>query len=198
MQIDPEALRQTYERLDALLLTGGGDIHPSCYKAEISLFTEDIDRERDEVEIQLARWAVADDKPLLGICRGIQVLNVALGGTLIQDIREEVAGSLRHDAPSEDWFARLSHQVMVTPGNLLQKSLGIDQGRLPVNSLHHQAVGDVAPELQVVARADDSIIEGVVHPARRFIVGVQWHPETLFDDYEPHRRLFEALIDASR
>lgn len=198
LQVDHETLRHLYDRLDAVLLTGGGDVEPARYGAETSVFTAGINPDRDEIEDQLVRWAVADDRPLLGICRGHQVMNVALGGTLIQDIREEVVGALRHDAPSDGWFIRCSHEVTVVPGSSLHRALGITGERLAVNSLHHQAIAQTAPELQVVAHADDGIIEGIVHPQRRFIVGVQWHPEALFDRHEPHLHLFEALVSAAQ
>ncbi len=191
-------LRSIYERLDGILLSGGGDVAPKLYGAESSVYTDGVDPDRDEVEIQLVHWAVEGNKPLLAICRGIQVLNVALGGTLIQDIREEAKGALRHDAPSEAWFPRLTHPVTLAPGSELQAALGTDTDQLSVNSLHHQAVGRIADDLEVVAWASDGIVEGVQVPGQRFALGVQWHPETLFQDHPPMLRLFESFVEAAQ
>ncbi|HEC22211.1 MAG TPA: gamma-glutamyl-gamma-aminobutyrate hydrolase family protein [Chloroflexi bacterium] len=198
LYVGAETLRSIYERLDGIVLSGGGDVDPSYYGAERSPYTVRVNRERDEVELQLTRWACAEDKPLLAICRGIQVLNVALGGTLIQDIRDEISGALRHDANSDVWFERPAHTITLTDGSRLQRALGVGEGPLEVNSLHHQALKDVATALDVVARASDGIVEGVEMPERRFIVGVQWHPETLVDEHPPMRRLFEALVRAAQ
>lgn len=197
LKIDRGVLRSIYDRLDGVIVTGGGDMAPSSYGAEPSVFTVEVDPDRDEIETQLVRWAVEDDKPLLGICRGHQVLNVAMGGTLIQDVREEVPGSLRHDGPNDDWFLRFPHEVQVERGSKLFKAMGLTSERLPVNSMHHQAVGQVAPGLCAVAHADDGIIEGLEHPDRRFIVSVQWHPEALAGREPPQRHLFEALVRAA-
>lgn len=194
--IDPAHLRTLYERLDGLILSGGGDVEPRRYGKQKSLYTDNVNEARDEAETLLARWSTEDDKPLLAICRGHQVLNVALGGTLIQDIREERPGALRHDPPSDDWFPVLVHEVSVTPGSRLHTILGVD--RLGVNSMHHQAIDQVAPGLEITACSDDGMIEGVERPQRRLIVGVQWHPEALVDRHELMRRLFEALVLAAR
>ncbi len=196
--LEMPTLRRIYERLDGIVLSGGGDVDPARYSAEsVSPYTEGIDSGRDEAEIQLVRWAVEDDRPLLAICRGIQVLNVALGGTLIQDIREEVIHSLRHEAPTDKWFVIPTHMVTVAPDSRLGMALGLADHRLAVNSLHHQAVGTIAPGLQVVAHADDGIIEGLELPEKRFVIGVQWHPEALVDEHPPMHRLFEALVRAA-
>lgn len=197
LEMDEQALRAIYERLDGMVLTGGGDIEPSRYGAEASPLTVGVHAGRDQIEIQLAQWAVEDDKPLLGICRGNQVLNVALGGTLIQDIHEEIPGSLEHDHSTDDWFTRLPHGVKFARGSKIHTALGLDGDRLAVNTMHHQSVGTVASSLCVVASADDGVIEGIEHPERRFIVGVQWHPEALFSQHEPHLRLFKSLVTAA-
>jgi putative glutamine amidotransferase len=197
LRIETDALRAIYERLDGVIISGGGDMAPSTYGADQSVFTDEIDTNRDQIELQLIRWALEDDKPLLGICRGHQVLNVALGGTLIQDIREEIQGSLRHDSPTDDWFTRFAHDIQVARGSKLYESLGLTEERLPVNSLHHQAIGEVAPSLCVVARATDGVIEGLEHPERRYVVSVQWHPEALTTREIPQRNLFEAFVKAA-
>jgi putative glutamine amidotransferase len=197
LKIDRRALRSVYDRLDGVILSGGGDIGPGRYKAKTSPYSVEIDPDRDEIETQIITWAVEDDKPVLGICRGHQALNVALGGTLIQDIWFEVPGSLRHESPSDEWFTRMAHEVRVEPGSRLYQALGLTGQRLAVNSLHHQAVGQIAPDLCIVAQADDGVVEGLEHPDRRFVVSVQWHPEALAERDATQRRLFEAFIQAA-
>lgn len=197
LYVDQETLRHIYEQLDGLVISGGGDIDPTRYGQSPSPYVQGIEPNRDEIEAQLVRWAVEDDKPLLAICRGIQVMNVALGGSLIQDIPSDVKGALRHDANTDVLYKLRTHEVMVTPGSLLHTTLGINGERLAVNSLHHQAIGDLAPGLEVVARADDGIIEGVEMRDRRFALGVQWHPETLVDECPSMKRLFTGLAHAT-
>jgi len=197
LRVDDQALRAIYERLDGVLVSGGGDIEPAAYSAAASPLTVEVDPDRDHIETQLVRWAVEDDKPLLGICRGSQLINVALGGSLIQDIASEVDTSIRHDGPDDGWFIRHAHDVQVARGSRLFDALGLTEERLPVNSMHHQAVKDIAAPLCVVARAPDGVIEGLEHPDRRFIMAVQWHPEALAGRELPQRRLFEAFVRAA-
>jgi putative glutamine amidotransferase len=197
LRIDRRALRSIYDRLDGLIISGGGDIAPARYGEKLSPYSVGIDPDRDEIEMQIITWAVEDDRPLLGICRGHQALNVALGGTLIQDIWKEVPGSLRHESPSDEWFTRTPHEVRVAPGSRLYRALGMTTDRIAVNSMHHQAVGQIAPDLCTVAQADDGVVEGLEHPDRRFVVSVQWHPEALAEREAPQRSLFEALVQAA-
>jgi len=200
-RLDEATLRALYERLDGVLLPGGADIRPSRYgAAEIHPKVYGIDDPRDEAEIALARWAVEDDRPLFGICRGHQVINVALGGTLIQDIPSQIATPLVHDLPDDQPRDTLLHEVRIEPDSKLARILGTTQIR--VNSLHHQAVDTPAPGLKVTAFSPDEIIEGVEMPNRRFALSVQWHPEDMYigsyPESEPMRRLFAAFIDAAR
>lgn len=199
LEADRDVQRTIFERLDGIILSGGGDLSPESYHAdEVSPYTALVDPVRDSIEFQLVRWANDDDKPLLAICRGHQVLNVALGGTLIQDLRTTLGGTLRHDAPNDSWFYRISHEVTVEPGSALQAALGITDERLAVNSLHHQGIDQLAPDLIPVAHAEDGVIEGITLPGRRFILGVQWHPEALVDDHPPMKNLFVSLVNAAR
>lgn len=195
LHLNDRTLRAFYERMDGIVLSGGGDVNPTTYQAEHSPYTMGIIEERDRTELLLARWAVEDDKPLLAICRGLQILNVALGGTLIQDILAEIPAALRHESPGDN-YARMMHSVDVIPTSKLYAAMG-NQGHVEVNSLHHQALKQVAAPLEVVACAPDGIIEGAEHPDRRFVVGVQWHPETMVDQHPPMLRLFESLIHAA-
>jgi putative glutamine amidotransferase len=191
---DEALLRALYDRMDGLLLPGGVDVHPKRYGEPIHVKCGAISEIRDEVEMALIRWAMADHKPLLAICRGIQVLNVALGGSLYQDIKAQAPQASRHD-----WYPRyarnhLAHSVAMAPDSRLAYLVGTDS--LPVNSLHHQAVKDVAPGLVVTARAPDGIIEAVEGEGPPFVLGVQWHPEEMAADDDRAQRLFDALVAA--
>jgi putative glutamine amidotransferase len=179
--------------IDGLVVTGGAfDVDPALFGAETrhaSVVTKD---RRTAFELAIARGAIAADKPVLGICGGEQLLNVALGGTLIQHIPDEVPHALAHEQQNPRGEA--GHVVTVTRGTLLHRITGATE--LPVNSTHHQAVRDAAPGLVVDAVAPDGVVEGIEDPRRRFFVGVQWHPEYLVSDGD--RRLFAAFIAAAR
>jgi len=167
------------ERVDALLLTGGLDVDPALY-GEAPHPTTETDAVRDGFEIPLSRAAVARDVPVFAICRGVQVLNVAAGGTLIQDIPSAVTTTLSHsvDVPKD----HIAHPVRVTPGTRLAASLGSSTplDSCAVNSRHHQAVGRVAPSFVVSAVSQDGVVEAIERPASAFCVGVQWHPENFW------------------
>jgi putative glutamine amidotransferase len=193
---DKAVLRAVYERLDGLLLPGGGDIDPVHYRESRHEKCNEPSAERDDTELALARWAVEGGKPLLGICRGIQVLNVALGGSLFQDIQAQIPDAERHA-----WYPnyprdRLSHTVSISPDARLARIAGATT--LPVNSLHHQSVKDVASSLIVTGRSPDEIVEAVEAPDHPFAVGVQWHPEELAGSDDRAQRLFDALVEASK
>ncbi len=192
--LSPEALQALFARLDGVLLTGGGDIDPRRFDGHPHPRVYDIDARRDDLEIRLAQSAAKSGKPFLGICRGIQVINVALGGTLFTDIGDQLANPLRHD-----WYPNvrrdyLAHSVAVTPGSRLAQALGGDS--FEVNSLHHQGLEHIAPPLRAVACAPDQLIEGVELPDHPFGLGVQWHPEWL-QEHAPQRQLFQALVKAA-
>jgi putative glutamine amidotransferase len=167
------------DRVDAVLLTGGLDVDPALY-GEAPHPTTETDAGRDRFEIPLSRAAVARDVPLFAICRGVQVLNVAAGGTLIQDIPSAVATGLSHaiDVPKD----HIAHPVRVTPGTRLAASLGASTplDTCAVNSRHHQAVGRVAPSFVVSAVSEDGVVEAIERPSSAFCVGVQWHPENFW------------------
>ena len=193
---DKTLLRTLYELLDGLLLAGGGDVDPAYYGEPRHEKCGPVSPDRDKVELTLARWAMDDGKPLLAICRGIQVLNVALGGSLYQDIQAQVRGGDRHDWHPGYPRNRLSHTVIVAPPTRLAHILGTTS--LLVNSLHHQAIKDVAPGLTVAARAPDDLIEAVEVEGHPFAIGVQWHPEELAAISRDVRsqRIFDALVEA--
>ncbi len=190
-----EDLQAVFARIDALLLTGGGDIDPSRFNGPPHPRVYDIDSARDALEIGLVRLAAERSKPFLGICRGIQVMNVALGGTLFTDIGDQLEGALRHDYYPNIPRDTLAHSVAVIAGTRLAKILG-GRETLAVNSLHHQGIQEVAAGLRIAARAPDQLVEAVELPGHPFGLGVQWHPEWL-QEHAPHRALFRALIRAA-
>lgn len=194
LEEDPVTLRQIYERVDGLFLAGGVDIHPEAYGEEYRCVCARTDRPRDEVELLLTRWAIEDAKPILGACRGIQLINVAAGGTLYLDVGTERPGSRRHDYFPRLGYARdyLAHEISVLPSSRLGSILG--RGQVKVNSMHHQAVLELAPGLVATAHADDGLIEGIESAGDHFLIGVQWHPEVLVRVDEGTRRLFTEFI----
>lgn len=193
VSVDDKVLRAIYDRLDGVLLPGGGDIDPSFYRAESHPATYEIDRVRDDLEIQLACWSLEDDLPLFGICRGHQVMNVAFGGTLVQDIPSQVQTSLNHNA-RENREAH-AHEVAIDPTSRLAGILGTT--KLQVNSVHHQSVGQPAPNTCVTAYAPDGVVEAMEMPERKFVLSVQWHPEDLFEDDPAMMSLFTAFVEAA-
>lgn len=193
---DEEALDAVYAVLDGLLLTGGPDIAPEQYGQQPHLKTDDGDAPMEHAELFLARRALEDGLPILGICRGIQTLNVAAGGTLYQDVGDEYEGSvaLEHPADSQG-RGYLAHTVSIEGSSALAHAVGCTQ--IAVNSLHHQAVREVAPGFIVTAVAPDGLVEAIERPDRSFAVGVQWHPEELYRDEERWARLFRAFTAAA-
>lgn len=193
---DRSLLRALYDLLDGLLLPGGVDVHPARYGEEIHEKCGSISELRDRVELDLSHWAVDERKPLLAVCRGIQVLNVALGGSLFQDIDTFVAGAIRHDWAAGWPRSHPAHEVHVRPRTRLARLVGT--GRVDVNSLHHQALKDVAPGLTVTADAPDGLVEAVELDGHPFALAVQWHPEELADHDPRAQALFDALVGACR
>jgi putative glutamine amidotransferase len=192
----PEVQAALWQRLDGLILTGGGDIEPSRFGESRHPAVDDVSPARDELELGLTHRALSDDVPLFAICRGIQVLNVALGGTLVQDIPSEWPNALPHSQKAPRHEA--THPVKVMgEGTQLGRVLGSLE--LDVNSMHHQAIKQLGEGLREVAWAPDGIVEGVEMPGdARFIVGVQWHPEELVAHDQAARNLFAAVVDAAR
>jgi putative glutamine amidotransferase len=189
--------RSLVEQLDGVLLTGGGDIDPALYGEDRHPTVSDAEPGRDEFEIDLARRAMDRDLPLLAICRGAQVLNVAAGGTLVQDIPSAIATSVMHtiDTPKD----AIAHEVSVAAGSHLERALGslvTGQGSCRVNSRHHQSVARLGRALVASATAPDGVIEAIEAPDARFCVGVQWHPENFRQSGE-FRPLFDAFVRAA-
>ena len=195
---DMDTLRAIYDQLDGVFLPGGVDMDPSSYHEPKRPECGRTDLDRDATEIQLLRWAMEDRKPVLAVCRGVQVMNVAAGGSLYQDLGTEVREAIKHDyfpAGERNPRDQLVHDVRVERGTRLATLLG--SGVVTVNSMHHQGIKRLAPGLVATAYASDGIIEGAEAAGDHFMVGVQWHPEDLTDADERMRRLFGAFIEAS-
>jgi len=184
--------------IDGVLLTGGGDVDPALYGEDRHPTVQNAEAGRDAFEIALARRAIEADVPLLAICRGAQVLNVAAGGTLVQDIPSAVTTQLRHAV--DDRPDCMAHTITIDDGSRLAQVLGREARDIcacSVNSRHHQSVGSVGSGLTVSARSEDGIVEAIERPSARFCIGVQWHPENFWrtGEFAP---LFEAFIAAAR
>ena len=191
---DEELLGRCLDRVDGLLLTGGVDVDPGLYGQAPHAALGRVDREWDALDVTAARLALARDLPVLGICRGVQVLNVAAGGTLYQDIPSQVANALQHQQSEPGWQA--THEVTVAPDSRLAGIL--EATVVPVNTFHHQAVLDVAPGFRASAWAADGVVEGIESMVHRFALGVQWHPELMTERDAVQRRLFAGLVAAAR
>jgi putative glutamine amidotransferase len=194
---DLETLRSVYDSLDGVLIPGGVDMDPHNFGEKRGSRLGRIDPARDTVELQLTRWAIEDKKPLLGLCRGSQVINVAQGGTLYQDLDAEYSNPIKHDYFPTAGFSRdyLAHPVSVEPSSRLGQIL--ERTEVQVNSMHHQGVKRLGQGLVVSALAPDGLIEGIESSNGHFMVGVQWHPESLVDHDSGMRRLFSTFISAS-
>jgi putative glutamine amidotransferase len=199
--LDPSMpIEQALAGIDGLMLTGGDDVAPSRYGEEAHPTVVEAEAGRDEFEIGLINSARARQLPILAICRGVQMLNVACGGTLIQDIPSQLTGALAHSLPVPPNLAySLAHEVWVEKDSLLSKLMRerLADDTCEVNSRHHQAVKDVARGFRVSATAPDGVIEAIEDPAAAFCLGVQWHPENFFRTGE-FRSLFEGFVEAAQ
>ena len=191
---DEADLSRLFSLCDGLLLTGGHDVSPALYGEAPLPVCGACCPERDRMESILLRLAMAENKPVLGICRGLQFMNAALGGSLWQDLpSQHPSGVNHHGAPPYD---RPVHAVTVLPDTPLSAVLG--ESSLPVNSYHHQAVRELAPCLRPMALSPDGLVEAAWHPEMHFLWGVQWHPEFSFRTDAASRSLFRAFVDACR
>ena len=187
----PELADAMLDRIDALIVTGGAfDVDPALYGDAALHPTVSLKAARTAAELGLLHGALARDMPVLGICGGEQLLAVALGGTLIQHIPDSVAGALEHEQPNPRH--QPGHAITLVPGTRLAKIVGT--ATMHVNSAHHQAVATVGPGAAINAYAPDGVIEGIEDPHRRFVLGVQWHPEFLIDPGD--RRILQAFLAA--
>jgi putative glutamine amidotransferase len=188
---------QLLSRVDGLMLTGGGDVDPALYGETANATFEAAETGRDAFEIALARAAVKRGIPLLAICRGMQVLNVAMGGTLVQDIPSEITGALEHSVPQPRFH--IAHEVWVSKDSRLATLLAdhMEDGETcHVNSRHHQSVKHAAEGFDIIATSPDGVIEAMEKPDAAYCIAVQWHPENFWRTGE-FRELFEGLVQAS-
>jgi putative glutamine amidotransferase len=195
---DAEVIEAHYSHCDALLFAGGEDVGPQHYRAAPHPLLGPTNPGQDELEIALARRAVADGKPVLGICRGIQLLNVTLGGTLYQDIGAEIAGALNHSESTDRRdMSHPAHPITLAQDSWLAGM--IDTDTPTVNTLHHQALRDIAPGLRVTGRAPDGVVEAVEGAGNGFVLGVQCHPEELWERTDPRwARMFKGFVAEAR
>ena len=198
MEVTEDDLRDLVTLTDGVLFTGGDDIHPFLYGEETDAKCGNVSQPRDSMEMALVPLVMEFGKPIFGICRGIQILNTAMGGTLYQDIPSQFKSelSIAHRQPFA--YKVPSHTVDITPGTLLSRILGAEHASIAVNSMHHQAIKDVAPGLEVCGYAPDKMIEAVYAPDYPFLLGVQWHPEHLTTSQPDAAKLFAAFVDACR
>ena len=190
---DIECINQYLGVLDGLVLSGGGDIDPLLFGQEPHQNLGSVDRVRDEMELQLTQKALDQDLPILAICRGIQMLNVAAGGTIYQDIAAEMPQpTLRHSQSGAGWYA--SHTIdIISESRLFQI---FDSPTARVNSFHHQAVREIGEGFIATAKAKDNVIEAIESPTRRFALGVQYHPEMMWEHHPEVLNLFTAFLKA--
>ncbi len=192
---DRAARRRLLNQIDGLLLTGSGpDLPPALYGERQRYPFEIVSDRRASFELDIANLAKQAYVPVLGICGGMQAMNVACGGSLFQDISSQISAALQHRQSTS--ATNLSHTVTITPGSLLRRI--VRSVSMRVNSSHHQSVKAVAPSLVASAVASDGVVEAIEYPAHPFFLGIQWHPEFLFDRHLLHRRLFEAFLRAAR
>jgi putative glutamine amidotransferase len=183
-----------YSRLDGILFSGGGDIGLAYSPGEAHPRIDDVDLARDSMELKMVQAAVSDGKPFLGICRGCQVMNVALGGTLYTHIPDQLPNALDHAYPG-NMRTILVHEVKLEEGTRIAEIFG--EPIIRVNSLHHQGLKDIAPSLRVAGHAPDGLVEAIELPHHPFGLAVQWHPEWLTDQ-EPTRNMFRKFVEATQ
>lgn len=197
--VDEGTLRGVFDALDGVFLPGGADIDPVSYGSDPHPLCDRTDPERDRVELLLAKWSIERAKPVLGVCRGMQLINVAAGGTLYQDLAEQLPGSIKHDyfPYKSHGFTRdhLAHSVTVAPDSRLARLFG--DGDLQVNSMHHQGIRTLGRGLRQTAISPDGLIEALETEGDAYLFAVQWHPEALTDHDVHSREMFRDFVDAS-
>jgi putative glutamine amidotransferase len=191
--LSESALDELVARLDGVLFSGGGDVEPERYGSQPHPLVDNVDLDRDRVELHLLQKVLAARQPFLGICRGLQLINIGLGGTLYEDILDQKPGSLHHSTPDELPRNHLSHTVRVESNSQLSKILAHPE--VQVNSLHHQGVRRLAGDLLPTAYAPDGIIEAFELPGVRYGLAVQWHPEWL-QEHLSMQALFRSFVEA--
>ena len=190
---EPDALADLAGRIDGLLLSGGDDVNPQVFGEEPRLGLGSVTPARDALEVELFHRMRELGKPIFGICRGLQLMNAAMGGTLYQDLGREWPGNMQHAQKGPRQHT--GHGVQVRPDTRLRAILETD--RVLVNTFHHQAVHSLAPGLIATAHSQDGLVEALELPGDEFVLGVQWHPENLWRTMPEHRSLFAAFVRAA-
>lgn len=192
LSADRSELKRLVDLCHGILLTGGHDVSPDYYHEKAMEEIVETCRERDEMEKLVLKMAMEADLPVLGICRGIQFINVFLGGSLYQDLPAQHPSEIQHQQRAP--YHQPVHDVQIPTDTPLYDLLGTE--RLHVNSFHHQAIKTLAPDLKVMAEAPDGIVEAVYMPQKRFVWAVQWHPEYSLETDENSKKIFRVFIDA--
>lgn len=197
LHMDRESLRGIFDRLDGIFLAGGGDIAPRVYNSRSREAFDSSDIERDITELTLVKWALEVNMPVLGVCRGIQIINIACGGTLYHDLRSEQLGNVRHDFIGPEYKRdQISHEVTLPESTYLFDIFGGDN-RIGVNSMHHQGVAEVGTGLQINATSADGLTEAIKSKEHSFVLGTQWHPEELMKSDTRHEMVFADFLDSA-
>jgi putative glutamine amidotransferase len=191
--VGTEGRGSLFQRLDGILFSGGGDIDPQRFGAPARPGLEEVAEDRDVLELDLLRMSTSNGKPFLGICRGCQLVNVGLGGTLHTHLPDDIESPINHQQAGSERLL-LVHSVEIEDGTQLREILGVTS--LMVNSHHHQGLKDIAPPVRVAGRASDGLVEAIEVPDHSFGLAVQWHPEWLTDQ-PPTRRLFRSFVEAA-
>ncbi len=184
-------IEQISKLVNGIIFAGGGDIDPAIFGGLPHPAISRVDSERDAFELQLAKHILNEGTPILGICRGIQILNIATGGDLIVHIPDEIEASVLHII---DEGVETEHSVLIEPDSQLAKIIG--KSKISVMSKHHQGVGNISKEWDIVAKAADGVIEALEHKTHPWMVAVQWHPELSLNEPD-HQKIFQALIKAA-
>ena len=194
---DEVALRALYERCDGVFLAGGVDVDPGSYHEDKLDVCGRTDEDRDAVELLFARWAINEGKPLLGVCRGMQIINVACGGSLLQDVEAQSERAIKHDYFPTQGFARdfLAHEAEVRANTRMHAIYA--SNAIMVNSMHHQGIKKLGDNLVPSVIAPDGLIEGLEGANGNYLIGVQWHPEMLIESDEGTQRLFASFVEAA-
>lgn len=190
-----EDIENIFNIIDGVLITGGDDVDPSLYGEPPHIKLGNVNPYRDEFELALAQRAIGMGMPVLGICRGAQIMNVAMGGTLYQDIDSQFRETpIAHRQKAPTWYG--IHDAIIDRDSILYSIVG--QENIRVNSFHHQAVKEVAPGFTAVAHAPDGVVEAIAKDDHPFIVGVQWHPEKMIGKQEHSRHIFERFVISTK
>ncbi|MFP4016511.1 MAG: gamma-glutamyl-gamma-aminobutyrate hydrolase family protein [Halanaerobiales bacterium] len=190
---DDGIIKEYVKQIDGLLLTGGTDIDPLIYGENPLPTMGEIDPERDLFELEMVKYSFGLKLSVLGICKGCQIINIALGGTLFQDIYSQKESVLKHTQEAPRWYP--THMINIEKGSLLHQI--IEKDKIKVNSTHHQAIKGVGDSLKISALAEDGVVEAIESREDRFILGVQWHPEALWENSEENFNIFREFIKKS-